>query len=79
MSEKERRKRYNEATLLISSKINDRMITLLLAIAVTTFGRGVSEFNINRISIKRQRSKLRVEIIETLRDSFKSRAPMTVH
>lgn len=65
--------------LATATKVSDRMVTFLLTTAVATFDRDVTKFIINRSSIKRQRTKLRAEIVETLRDSSKSSTPLTVH
>ena len=54
-------------------------MVLLVVTAVTTFGHGVTEFTINQSSIKRQHTKLCIEMVEILKDSFKSSAPLTVH
>ena len=58
--------------------VSDRMATLLLTTVVATFGHGATEFTTN-CSIKQQRTNLRVEIIETLKDAFKSCVLPNVH
>ena len=61
------------------TKVSDRMAPFLLATAAATFSQGVTEFTINQSSIKRKRTHLLVDMVETLNYLFKSSAPLTVH
>jgi hypothetical protein len=67
------------ASALDRTKVSDRKATLVIATTAKELGHDISEFNINRSSIRRSRAKQRKTIAEEIKQRFSASGPLVVH